>query len=129
MAGRHAQHRLAGAQEAPHHIGRQHPLPSLRGHLVEPHGPLEDAGVVDQDVELAELAVDGTEDLLDVGFYRHVALDGDRPPACLDDRLHHAFGGRPARVVVHCDIIAASGREPRGRGPDAAARTGHQHDF
>ncbi len=50
---------------------------------------LVDAGIVHQDIELAELLLGFGKQPLDVGLLGHVGLDGDRLAALAGDFLDH----------------------------------------
>src|SRR5690606_11357457 len=120
VLGRHALHRLAGAEKRARDVDVEDP--ANRGGIValEASGVSGDAGVVDERRQRAELPVDDVEDPEHVVLVRDVALnEGDA--AALDADLV----GEPARAilagdVVDADGIAATGGKPRRRCSDAA---------
>ncbi len=91
---------------------------------LEPAQAAGDASVVDEGVELAELALRGREELGDGTLVGDVGLDGDRSSAGPLDLAREAAGSRLVGAVVDGHGISASGREPRDRGADAASGTG-----
>jgi hypothetical protein len=85
---------------------------------------LEDARVVGERGDAAELRVDRCEQPRDVCFHRDVGLHGDRGAAAAGDRGDDRVGGRALAAVVDAHRVAALAGEPRGGGTDAAAAAG-----
>lgn len=72
VAGRQALHRLAGAEEAAGHVGREYPVQARRVDVFQARLRFQHAGVVHQHVEAAETFVDGGEQPLDIAFLGYV---------------------------------------------------------
>src|SRR5688572_11450942 len=82
VARRHALDRLARAQEAAGDVDRQHALDALGRHAFHARAAIDDAGVVDQRADAAELLVHGPEHAHHVVLARDIALNRnalDRP--------------------------------------------------
>src|SRR2546427_192561 len=89
-------------------------------------GTRGDARVVDEDIERAELALDGREHRHDLGAVRHVGLDraaGRRPL-----QLRHRLLGHLEAHVVDDDARALLGEEQRDRAPEPRSPTRPQRD-
>ena len=86
---------------------------------------IDDAGVVDQSVQPAELPIDFVEHARDVGLRRDVRLHCD----AVDSPCQGDSAACLVPQVVHANGVAALGGEQRGGGADAAAAAGDQHDF
>ena len=67
-------------------------MEARRVHRLDAHLRLEDAGVVDQRGQRAQLAIARLEQPHHVGFDRDVGLHGERAAAGLCDRLHDGVG-------------------------------------
>jgi len=63
------------------------PIPQFVGLVGNLSGMVEGRGVVDQDVDLAELILDVLEDFADLVAIGHVHLDGERLATHLANRL------------------------------------------
>src|SRR5690606_22751534 len=90
--------------------------------------PAEQRGVVDEDVDVAELvdhAPDVAGDLLLVG---HVAGHRDGRPAVALDPLDRALGRRRVDVVAR-DLRTVAGQRQRDAAADVRARPGDQGDL
>ena len=82
------------------------------------------AGVVDKDVDRAELLLDLSDETLDVARRGDVGLDADAAALELHDlRFHGARLGRTVQVV-NGDIDSGAGQRNRDRASDAAAGAG-----
>lgn len=127
VAGRQALHRLAGAEEAAGHVGREYPVQARRVDVFQARLRFQHAGVVHQHVEAAETFVDGGEQPLDIAFLGYVAHRQGFAALALD-ALAQRFGGLAVAQIVEDDRIAAFGGEQSGGGADAAAGSGDQHD-
>jgi hypothetical protein len=113
-----------------------HRLPFLRVHLEE-HAIAQDAGVVDDAVDAAEVVDGGFDD----GVGAHPARDavgvGHRLAARSADFVHHflrrpgvlAFAAYRCADVVHHDFGTLGRHQQRELAADAAARSGHHHDL
>ncbi len=117
-------------------MDRHDGVPVLFAH-VEDHAVAQDAGVVDDDVELAEVvdrAIDDSFGSLEVGDALEV---GDRLAAGGSDFLDHVLrrGARlPGAVEVTAEVIhdhlgAVLGQQQRLFAPDAAAGAGDYRNF
>ncbi len=105
-------------------------------HAVEDH-VAQNAGIVDDAVELAEMIGRHLDDLAGGNGFRDRLEIGDRRAAALLDLLDHFFGGRgtgsravggDAGIVDH-DLGAFRRTEQRDFLADAAARAGDDDDF
>ena len=74
---------------------------------------VHDAGIVDEHLQGPELVGRGEEGE-DVGFLRHVALDGDGLAALRGDGRHHLVGGGCVGGVVDDDGVARRAELQRG---------------
>ena len=90
---------------------------------------LDDAGVVEEGIEPAELGIGGLEEAGDVLGLGDVGLDGDRLAAGLAHVGDDGLGSRLVGGVVDDDVAAALRREPCGGCADAAAATGDEEDL
>ena len=126
--GRHAPHRLARAQHRPEHVDAEDLLDVGETNIGEPVLDV-DAGIVDQRVDRAELAVDGLEQAENV-LLRRRRRPAPRSPcrAGLADRGHHRVGARLLLAVVDRDVPALAAGAFRDRGADAAPAAGDDHD-
>ena len=108
----------------------------LHAHLVEDH-VAQDAGIVDDAVEPAEMVGRGLDDPAGGDRLRHALEVGDRCAASLLDLLDHFFGGRRAGAgaiggnagIVDHDFGALRRAQQRDLAPDAAACAGDDDDF
>ena len=120
-------HRRAGGQEVPAQVHADDGVPVVVGHLGQRLVP-QDAGVVDQRVEPAELAHGGLDEpVRDVGI-GDVARDGDRAPPRGGDLVGHRLAGGRVELGDH-DRRALCGALQRLAPADAATRTGDDHDL
>ena len=90
---------------------------------------LVDAGVVDQDVELAEGLDGGVDDGLRVGGLGDVSVDGDGLAAGLGDGVDDGVGAGLAGGVVDDDGGARGGEGLGDGGSDALGGAGNDGDF
>ena len=81
-----------------------------------------DAGVVHEQPDGAECAVDLCEEPHHVGFVSDVGADRDRGAAGIGDPPHDVAGGRCVTGVVDANRVATRGSEQRRRRADAPAR-------
>ena len=100
----------------------------LLGDLLE-RRHLVDAGVVDQDVEMAVSLDGGVDDGLGVGGLGDVALDGDGLAAGGGDGLDDLVGAGLAGGVVDDDGRAVGGQRLGDGGADALGGAGDDGDF
>lgn len=104
--------------------------------LVEDH-VAQDAGIVDDAVEPAEVVGRGLHDLAGGNRFRHRLEIGNSRSTALLDLLDHFLGRRGARAatvggaagIVDHDLGALSRAEQRDLAADAAARAGDDDDF
>ncbi len=116
---------LCREQEA-QHIGIELAVEFRLGHLFK-RGESKDAGIIDQDVDLAEGGHGFGNDPL--GGVSHAALDGNRPAARFGDGGDGLLGARLVGGVVDGDGRAL-GRERRRDGrADALGCAGDQRHF
>ena len=105
-------------------------------HVVEDH-VAQDAGIVDDAVEPAEMIDRRLHDLAGGDRFRDRLEIGDRGAAALLDFLDHFLGGRGAVAravggaagIVDHDLGALGGAQQRDLAADAAARAGDDDDF
>ncbi|MGY3080754.1 hypothetical protein ACVWZZ_007162 [Bradyrhizobium sp. LM6.10] len=111
-------------------------LERLHAHLVEDH-VAQDAGIVDDAVEPAEMIGRGLHDLAGGDGFGHRLEIGDRGAAALLDLLDHFLSGGCARTgavggatgIVDHDLGAFRRAEQRDLAPDAAPCTGNDDDL
>src|SRR5436309_961478 len=136
---------FAGTEEGPVEMHGEHPSPRFVGevlgdvevglralpahHLHDPRlgfpaypravvaGADGDARVVHEDIERAELALDGREHRFDLGALRHVGLD--RAAAGRPLHLRHGLLGHVEAHVVDDDARALLREEQRNRAPES----------
>jgi hypothetical protein len=114
--------RTAGV-ERPAQVGLDDLLPVLVAHARDQRVPRR-AGVVDEDVEVAQLGLDPLDQRLGLGRVADVRAGGD--PADLgSDRL----GGILAGAVVDGDLRPAPGQLARDGSADAARPAGDERDL
>ena len=94
-------------------------------------GAVEDAGVVDQDVEgrVADRCVELSKERLDLSpdaVDSKLGADREGVPAARFDRLNHVPGLRLASAVVDGDARAVAGQALGNRPPDAPRSAGDQ---
>ena len=113
----------ADKQERTGDIRRHHGVPVAFRHVGQ-HLHRLLAGIVDQDIDAAEMR-DRLRDQIGRALARRdVGLAGDSLAAGRPDRLGDRFGGLPVAVVVADDIGAGLAEAPGDAGADAAARAG-----
>src|SRR6058998_3307920 len=125
----HAAGGVPGAVEGALQVDGDDRVPLLLAH-VEDHPVAQDAGVVHQDVDRAELLDRRLDDALGGREVGDAVGVGDRPPAAGADRLHHFVGDAPrgaAAVDLGAEVVddhrGPLGREQLGDGAaDAAPR-------
>ena len=113
-----------------------HRLAVFDAHLVEDR-VAQDAGIVDDAVDPAEMVDRRLDDLAGGDGFRDRLEVGDGRAAALLDLLDHFLGGRGARAravggdaeIVDDDLGAFGGAEQRDLAADAAARAGDDDDF
>ena len=122
-------------QERRAQIGRHDRIPFLFGHVGE-HPIAQDAGVVDEDVEVAELGDRRVDEALGTLPARHVVGVGDRMASQRTDLGSDLLGGsliaalavvRPAEVVDD-HLGALLGEQQRVLPTDPASGTGDDRD-
>jgi hypothetical protein len=97
----------------------------------------QDAGIVDDAIEPAEMIGRGLHDLAGGDRFRHRLEIGNRRAAALLDLLDHLLGGRSARTgtvggdagIVDDDLGAFRRAQQRDLPPDAAACAGDDDDL
>ena len=109
-------------------VDRQHPVVLLFGR-VEDRGPGLDAGVVDHDVNPAELLDGGVDQALEVIHLADVGLDADRPFAQCHDLSFEILRGLLVRHVVDDDVGAGGGETEHHSLSDATVSTGDDGHF
>jgi hypothetical protein len=122
--------------ERAHQVNLDDGLERFHAHLVEDH-VAQDAGIVDDAVELAEMIGRGLHDLAGGDSFRHRLEIGHRDAAALLDLVDHLLGRRSAGTgavggstgVVDDDLGALRRAEQRDLAPDAAACAGDDDDL
>ena len=125
----HAARRLLRGDERAGRVDGEDALQALGRDIHELGGLLDDAGIVEEGIEPAELGIRGLEEAGDVLGLGDVGLDGDRLAAGLADVGDDGLRSRLVGGVVDDDVLAALRREPRGGRADAAAATGDEEDL
>ena len=95
---------------------------------VHDYGIAGDAGIVDDDVEPAELGDGARDHRVDAGDIAAIGLDRDRPPV-VAGRFDRGPVRRGAVDIGGRDGGAGFGHRQRRRPADPRARAGHQHDL
>ena len=95
--------------------------------LFEGAAPDVVAGIVDQNVDPAELLHMGIDDPAHVGLVGDVALEYGGGAARVPHRPGHVLGGVGAAMAVDPDAGAVTAKAPGDRGADAGAGAGDQH--
>ena len=91
---------------------------------------VEHAGVVDQNVQVAELLEAGVEHGLDLCRVAHVRLDRQDDAGSVFRRDFVAQVFQPLQAARRGDDLGAlHGEQPRGRAANARARAGHDDDL
>jgi hypothetical protein len=120
--------RRDGLHGAPHarEVDVERLLPLLLGHVRDRSQLSPDAGVRDEEVDLAELLDALLDRAVEVGLGAYVALDGDHPTVelvhCRDGAgqvlppRHRVIRGRYGRRHVQQDQVCALTREPLSKG-------------
>src|SRR5450756_2724784 len=111
-----------------------HGAPFLRVHF-EKHAIAQDAGVVDDAVDAAEVVDGGLDDGVGAHPGSHAVGIGHRLTALGTDFVHHflrragvfAFAAYRTADVVHHHFGALGRHQQRELATDAAARSGHHH--
>ena len=102
-------------------------VPIGLAHFEERHARVH-PGVVDEDIEPPEFALDLRDHPLSVRGPGDISLHEDRPPAGGADLLHHLFGRRAIVEVVDGDVRALAGERQGDPAPDALLGAGDQRD-
>jgi len=106
-------------------VDRQHLAPGRVVHLDE--GLVRaDSGVVDENVEVAELLEEVLRHAEGIGVVADVGLSQARLAAHLPDLLGHRLGGGLAGHEVHRDVGALLGERQRDRASDPTGAPGHE---
>ena len=122
--------------EASHQMHVDHHLPVDMRHAME-DAVAQDAGVVDDAIDAAELLDRGLDHTFGAGRIGDAVGAGDGAPARGADLADHGFGrpgvdalafGRAAQIVDH-DRRPLVGGKPRDIAADAATSARHQHDL
>ena len=122
--------------ERTHQVHLDDGLERFHAHFVEDH-VAQDAGIVDDAVEPAEMIGRRLHDLARGDRFRHRLEIGHRNAAALLDLFDHLLGGRGVRSgavrgdagIVDHDLGAFRGAEQRNLAPNATARAGDDDDF
>jgi hypothetical protein len=117
--GGHATRRFLGRDVGALEVDRDHAVELLLGNVDETGVGREDARVVDERIEAAELGVDGGEQGADIGGFGDVGADGERAPALRPDASGDRIRRSLVRDVAQCDVVAAAGGQQRRCRTDA----------
>ena len=90
---------------------------------------MREAGIVDEDIEPAEILHDLIDHRLHGGEIGDVGLVGLRLAALRHDLGDQRFGLLAGVAVIDRDARALCGEAERDLAPDAARRAGHQSDL
>ena len=101
----------------------EHPVEILGRDLADQAPPAADAGIVDQDVDRAEILLRAGDAGLQRGDVADVESELVRPPAARADLRR--CPGDPVDDVVDDHVGAALGQQHGVAAPHAAARAGH----
>src|SRR5579864_1364401 len=94
-------HRLCAVERAGQ-VDAEIALPELGRLLVELRSVVERAGVVDEDVDRAELLDRASDGRIDLGALGYVAANGERAAAEAADLLHRLLGVHEPLLSSHC---------------------------
>jgi hypothetical protein len=123
----HVRQHVFAAEIDAFEIGRYNGVPVRLLEVGEARGPV-DAGVVIEDVDLAEMA----EHPLDHGVHlvglRHVDLGSEALAACGSDLIDGLLGAGEI-PIGHGDSRTLAGKQERGYAPDSRARAGDNGGF
>ena len=122
-AGEHRPAERLGAAQVARDVDVHQLLPVFNRQLVESSGP-QNAGVVDQDIALAESICDRFGGLGDTGIAGHVALDGSSLAGFIAVDFAHGFFGGFRIDVERGDAGTDACEFERRRATDATARSG-----
>ena len=107
-------------------VGGEHRVPLLDGDVFERLG-FEDAGVVDEEVELAELFDDRGDGLLDALGVAQIAADGQRVDVVGGERADGLFRLGLRAEVGDGDVRSAFGQGEGDGTADTLGRSGDEH--
>jgi hypothetical protein len=127
VLGRHALHRLAGAEDRADHVDVHDAMEAVSRVGLDTARQRHDAGIGDEADQRSEPVGRG-EDAEDVGFLGNVALHRDGLGAERVDGGDDLLGRRGIGGVVDHHVIAAPSRQQGAGAPDAAARSGDDDD-
>jgi hypothetical protein len=125
LARPHAGHDGLCAEKYRFQIHRDGAVEILLSEIVEAANQT-DAGVVDQDVDGAQLSLDRGDHLLHRSALRHIARDGDGLAARFGDCIDRAARLRRLFEIIHGDGGARLGQRNRDGAPDAARPARHK---
>ena len=101
----------------------------VRGHVLDAAASADDAGVVDEGGDSAELAIDLGEQADNRTLIGAVGGNGEPAPVERADALHDVVGGAAILPVADGDVVAGCGGGQRGGPADAAAAAGDDDDL
>jgi hypothetical protein len=128
VAGGHAEDGLTGAEERSEDVGGEDAVQAGGVNLVEAGLAFDDAGVVDEGGDGAELARGLIEEADNFLFAADVGLEGDGGASGVADGGDYFFGGGQVAVEVDADVESAGGGALSGGGSDAAAGAGDEEN-
>ena len=115
-----------GHQEGRAGVGGEHRVPLLDGDVLQGFG-LEDAGVIDEKVELAELFDHRRHRLLDALWVAEIAAHGQRVDVMGRQRADCFFRFRLGAEVGDRYVRAAFRQRQGDRAADTLGRSGNEH--
>jgi len=128
VASGHAKDGLAGAEKRSEDVGGEYAVQASGVDLVETGLVFDDASVVDESGDGAELARGLVEETDNFLLVADVGLEGDGGASVVADGSDDFFGSGLVTVVVDADVESAGGGELGGGGSDAAAGAGDEED-
>mmetsp|Transcript_20833 Transcript_20833/g.79932 ORF Transcript_20833/g.79932 Transcript_20833/m.79932 type:complete len:211 (-) Transcript_20833:2713-3345(-) len=124
----HAQRGLLAAQQGADHVDIEQPPPARDVHRGQARGRRDDAGVVDQGRQWAQLGVDALEHAGHLAHVGHVRLHGDDAPAGRAQFVGERVCGGRVADVVEGQIPTGPRTAPGRRCADAARTAGDERD-
>src|SRR5207253_631630 len=121
-------HEILGDEKGPAQIDVHHEIEIRLGHVPKIR-PALDAGIVHEDIDLAELRDGFPDDPPVIGGTAQVALHRDGPAAELLNRLECLLRALADHPIVYYDIRALLGEANGDRLANALAASGHEGYF
>ena len=129
MPGRHAQHRVLGAEDRAEHVGLHDFQDAEFRHFIDPRLVRDGAGVVDQCGDTPQLGIHSVEQRDHLIFNADIRTHGNRLGAQGTHLFEDAVGGGFIGLVVDADAIALASCQQCRLGANPAATPGDDDNF